>query len=223
MAEGRRERMRNKIRSRGIDGLPPHEIIEFLLYPFVPRKDTSPLARTLLYEFGGLDNLLKASEEELLSIPGMPKNAALTFPLYKPLVDGANRLNSLNKQKGVKDADQIGKYCLKLLENCYNERIIAIYVNENEKILGQKVISDGTTARAKIDFNKIAKGAILLDAKGVVIAHNHPGGGLFASLDDIEVTDRLEEHLSNIGIRLLDHIIVGDKEVISILRSKKDE
>lgn len=222
MAEGRRERMRNKIRSRGIDGMPPHELVEFLLYPFVPRKDTSPLARTLLFEFGGLDNLLNSTEEDLLSIPGMPKNAALTFPLYKPIVENANKLNISNRSKFVKDASQIGAYCRKLLENCFNERIIAIYVNENEKILGQKLISDGTTSRAIMDFNKISKGAILYDAKGVIVAHNHPGGALFPSQDDSIVTKNLEEHLRLLGIKLLDHFIVSDKDVFSIMRGKID-
>lgn len=221
MAEGRRERMRNKVRTHGIEGLPPHEIVEFLLYPFVPRKDTSPLAKALLNELGGLDNLLKATEEELLSFPGMPKMAALTFPLYKPLVESANTLNTRNRNKCTKDSSQASKYCINLLKNCYNERVIAIYLDTNEKILGQKIISEGTINRAKIDFTNISKGAILYNAKRVIIAHNHPNGGMFPSTDDLLVTNSLKEYLEKLDIKLLDHFIICGDEAISIVRGRK--
>ena len=223
MAEGRRERMRDKIRVRGIEGMAPHEIVEFLLYPFVPRKDTSPLARTLLFEFGGLDNLLNAKEEELLTIPSMPKMAAITFPLYKSIVESANALNERNRTRSANDYSQLANYCVRLLKNCYNERLIAIYVNDNEKIIGQKVIADGTSSRLDMDFNKIAKGAILLDAKSVALAHNHPNGVKEASTDDLYLTEKLKAHLSNLGIRLLDHLIVCGEEVVSIYRLPKEE
>lgn len=221
MAEGRRERMRLKIRSHGVDGLPAHELVEFLLYPFIPRKDTSSLAKTLLKEFGGLDELFNATEDELSAVPGMPKMASLTFPLYKQMIENANILNHTNYYKGAKDSCQMGLYCSKLLENCYEERVIAVYCNNNEKIIGQKVISKGNSTNSIIDFNLISKFAILYGATGVVIAHNHPGGTLVPSLEDKMVTEKLSAYLKNLKIRLLDHFIVSEKGIYSLFNSGK--
>ena len=223
MAEGRRERMRNKIRSRGVDGLPPHEVVEFLLYPFVPRKDTSPLAKTLLAEFGGLDRLFDASEDQLLSIPGMPKMAALTFPQYKRLISKAEMTSIKNRIKDVKDPMQLGKYCVKLLENCVNERVVAIYLDANQRIIEQKIISDGNNTSSKVDFVTISKGAILYNAKYVVITHNHPNGSLIASTDDNIITQNLKRHLEQLGVILLEHVIVSGPDFINIIRSVEIE
>lgn len=221
MAEGRRERMRNKIRSRGIEGLPPHEVVEFLLYPFILRKDTSPLAKTLLAEFGGLDRLFDASEEELLSIPGMPKMAALTFPQYKRLISKAELVSTKNRIKEVKDPTQLGKYCVKLLENCVNERVIAIYLDANQRIIEQKVIADGTNSDCNVDFFAVSKGAILYHAKYVVLTHNHPNGSLVISSNDKSVTKNLGYHLETIGVELLEHVIVSGSTFINVIRNSK--
>lgn len=221
MAEGRRERMRNKIRSRGVDGLPPHEVVEFLLYPFVPRKDTSPLAKTLLAEFGGLDRLFDASEEQLLSIPGMPKMAALTFPQYKRLISKAEMVAVKNRIKDVKDPLQLGRYCVKLLKNCVNERVIAIYLDANQRIVEQKVIFDGTNSSSQVDFVAVSKGAILYNAKYVVLTHNHPNGSLIASQEDYTATRALKKHLEPLGIELLEHVIVSGPNFINLIRDVK--
>ena len=221
MAEGRRERMRNKIRSRGIEGLPPHEVVEFLLYPFLPRKDTSPLAKTLLNEFGGVDNLFSAREEDLLRIPGMPKMAALTFPIYKELIERAKLDSVMNKNIQVNSPSQVGNYCIRLLDGCRNERVIAIFSNSLGNVLGQKIISDGDSSGSVIDFNLVLRGALNFNAKCVVLSHNHPNGSLKPSSDDLRVTDNLKTFLENVGITLIDHIIVAEGEYVSILRDNK--
>ena len=76
MAEGRRERIRKRIRQEGVDGLFPHELLEYMLYPYIPRKDTAGIARALLAEFGSLHGVFTAKESRLASVKGMTATAA---------------------------------------------------------------------------------------------------------------------------------------------------
>ena len=86
MAEGRRQRVRAKVAKAGIQILAPHEQLEFFIYPFLPRRDTVPIARQLLAVFGSVNNVLGAPYEELIKIKGMPRLAARTLSLLREIV-----------------------------------------------------------------------------------------------------------------------------------------
>ncbi|MBQ8178259.1 MAG: RadC family protein [Clostridia bacterium] len=212
MAEGRRERMREKIRARGAQGLPPHEIIEFMLYPFIPRKDTSPLAKELLKEFKSLDGILEAKEDELLRVKGMPKMAAVTFPMYKELIKVAYEENVLKKEQKIANSKDAGNFCAKLLYYSSVEKVAVVYLNNLDKILGYDIISEGSTTETHFDAKKICKGAVFYQASGIIITHNHPSGNMMPSDEDVSCTQRIQKQLEPLGIKLMDHVIVsGDR------------
>lgn len=216
MSEGRRERMRDKIRSRGVYGLPPHEVVEFLLYPFIPRKDTSPLAKALLKQFGGLDGIFDASEEELLLVKGMTKMAAVTFPLYKDLIKVAYSEHALKKEHKIANSNDAGSFCTKLLYYSRVEKIAAIYLDSLSKVLGYEIISEGDTTGTNFDIKKICKGGVINQAAGVIITHNHPGGNMMPSDEDIITTKKIQSQLEPLGIKLMDHIIVNGDNYYSM-------
>ncbi len=216
MAEGRRERMRDKIRSRGASGLPPHEVIEFMLYPFIPRKDTSPLAKALLKEFGSMDGILEAKEEELLRVSGMPKMAAVTFPMYKDLIKVAYEENVLKRERKIANSKDAGNFCSRLLYYSVVEKMAVIYINSIDKILGYDIVSEGSTTETHFDAKKICKGAIFNQASGIILTHNHPSGNMMPSDEDISCTQGIQKQLEPLGIRLIDHIIVSGERYYSM-------
>lgn len=73
---GHRERMRSRYQKTGLSGFQPHEIIELILYASIPKKDVNPLAHTLINRFGSVGGVLSASEEELMSVPGVGKHTS---------------------------------------------------------------------------------------------------------------------------------------------------
>lgn len=75
--DGHRSRMRDRIRKSGLGSMQPHEILEYLLFPFVPRKDTNEIAHALIDRFSSFGGVLNASEEDLQKVSGMTENAAL--------------------------------------------------------------------------------------------------------------------------------------------------
>ena len=75
--DGHRDRLREKIVSAGIESLQPHEILEFLLFAFIPRKDTNAIAHELINTFGSFADVLSTDVDRLMAVKGMTKNAAI--------------------------------------------------------------------------------------------------------------------------------------------------
>ena len=75
--EVHRERFKERVLKEGLENFQNHEILEFLLYPFIPRKDTNPIAHKLMDRFGSFHNVLNASVEDLEKVEGVTHSAAL--------------------------------------------------------------------------------------------------------------------------------------------------
>ncbi len=83
---GHRERMRNRFLAAGFDNFQPHEVLEVLLYEFIPVRDTNPLGHALIEHFGSVENVLTASPEELTKVPGIGKKTAERISQIYPMV-----------------------------------------------------------------------------------------------------------------------------------------
>lgn len=96
MHEGHRDRMRERILLSGIESLQPHEVLEYLLYHAIPRKDTNGIAHELISKFGSLNGVLNADYDALLDVNGMTANAALLLTSLK----GVFRMYASGDKKG---------------------------------------------------------------------------------------------------------------------------
>ena len=82
--DGHRDRMREKL-LKNPDSLSDHELLEILLYQFIPRKNTNEIAHNVLQYFGSMENLIKADAKEILAIPGIGKNTASGITLFSAI------------------------------------------------------------------------------------------------------------------------------------------
>ncbi len=89
------------------------------------------------------------------------------------------------------------------------EAFVAFYLDTRNKVISREIISVGTLDAAIIHPREVFRTAIMRNAASVVIAHNHPSGGLSPSNDDIEITKQLTKAGELIGIQLIDHVIVS--------------
>lgn len=96
MHEGHRDRMRERILLSGIESLQPHEVLEYLLYHAIPRKDTNGIAHELISKFGSFNGVLNADYDALLDVNGMTANAALLLTSLK----GVFRMYASGDKKG---------------------------------------------------------------------------------------------------------------------------
>lgn len=97
------------------------------------------------------------------------------------------------------------------------EKFVSFYINRNYRLLGQKMVSQGGMSKTVVDPREIFKEAILLNASAVILAHNHPGGGIEPSSQDLELTRELVEAGKLFRIPVAEHVIVGNKKEAGII------
>lgn len=179
--------------------------------------DREWITELLLQEFGSLKGVLEAREEQLRKVDGVGRRTAVTIRTVIPLVRLWERTN-------MEEADRIGnsreaeRYCKSLLEGLRNERFYAICLNAQCKILGQRKISEGSLSEVHAYPRIVMETALNYNAHSVLLCHNHPGGTNLPSCEDILSTKLLQKMLHNVGILVLDHIIVSGQEAYSMVQ-----
>ena len=108
-----------------------------------------------------------------------------------------------------------GAFFVKLLGDEPVERMVALYLDAKIRPVSFQYLAHGTVDQAAVYPGEIAKGALLANASGVVIAHNHPSGDLEFSPQDLALTNRVRAALKTVDIRLHDHILVGESGTAS--------
>ncbi len=210
---GHRERMRKLVREKGLDALAPHQVIEFLLFTAIPRKDTKQIAYALLNKFGSMEGILNAAEQELKSVSGMTENAVV---LIKYLPDFFNYYQKLRfKERPVLSPQDILPYLLTLFDKETEEVLYLICLDIKQRLIHSDLIAEGNSISVQSSAKKIVETAMRHRAKRVIIAHNHPSEILSPSEEDIKSTFALNSLLDSLDIKLLDHIIIGNRSAYS--------
>jgi len=99
---------------------------------------------------------------------------------------------------------------LAFLKDSDREQFVVLLLNTNHEVIGYNVVSIGTLNASLVHMREVFKPAILCNAHAIMCAHNHPTGKTFPSNEDIEITKQLIEAGKLLGIKVLDHIIIGD-------------
>lgn len=214
--EGHRARMRARFFAESdFDGFTEHEILEFVIGYLQPRKNMNETAHRLMDKFGSLSRVFDARPEELMQVEGVgPLMAAFIKTQCALLrVYMQEKYSVISEQSFEED---LTRYIDTLFLGYTSERVFMISLNNANRILHKRMLCEGACNRVSIDINEIIREAILVNASSVILAHNHPTGIAVASNEDLEVTRLVEEALSLINVRLLDHIIVAGGRHISI-------
>ena len=217
---GHRERVRKDIIRNGFDeNTPPHKILEFLLFYCISRKDTNPLAHKLIDRFGSISGLLDAPLEEIAAVEGMGESSALLIKSILPIAR-IYYVEKANETPSFTSIDEIGEYALKQYIGITTERAAVIAFDGKGKLLGFEFLLDGDISSVGISLRDTVARLIKLNAVSAVLVHNHPSGIAVPSPTDAAVTQKLSETLANSGIYLIDHIIVGFNDFVSMAQSK---
>ncbi len=208
MAEGHRQRMRERFYKEGIDNFEPHEALEMLLYFTIPRKDTNALAHSLIEHFGSFHGVLEANREDLLKFGLTPTTTA-----HLNMMPGFLNYYMQSHASGTPhfpDCTAIGNYAVNKLGERTNEVFGVLCLNIHRKFINFEIITEGAVSSATVNARKVAECALRNNAAKVVIMHNHPGGSLSPSKDDCDLTEHLFAVLHSIDVGLVDHIIVAN-------------
>ncbi|MBW9310182.1 DNA repair protein RadC [Fusobacterium nucleatum] len=222
-SQGHRERIKEKFLKNGIDGFAEYEILELLLTYCIPRKDTKPIAKELLNKFKSLDNIFKADFDKLSAIDGLGKNSIAFLKLIGDLPSIIYKDELKNKKLVDKETLKISNkdILLKYLRNKIGyeeiEKFYVLYLSSSNEVIEFEENSVGTLDRSSVYPREIYKKIINLNAKSIILAHNHPSDNITPSKCDIELTNEIAKGLKNFGALLIEHIIITKNSYFSFL------
>lgn len=213
-AEGHRARLRARYRKSGEGALQDYELLELLLTFAIPRRDTKLLAKKLLERFGRLGGVLEADSVSLEQVDGVGPQAATLISLIRPLA--TRLLTEAPKQKTLlRSTGEASAYFRAKLKGLPEEEVHVAFVNSKNAVTATECLQRGTVDQSVVYVRKVVERVLANKASGFILAHNHPSGDPTPSQHDVELTQALSAASAAVGVRFLDHLIVGDSEPFS--------
>ena len=209
------ERPREKLLQRGADALTDAELLAIFLRTGTKGMTAIDLAYNLLTEFGSLRNLFNASLDEFCSAKGI--GPAKYVHLQAVLEMSKRHLaETLEKKDVISSPDETRQYLKQQLRDRPYEVFAALFLDNRHQIIKFEELFRGTIDGASVYPREVVKQALKHNAAALIIAHNHPSGVAEPSSADEHITLRLRDALALVDIRLLDHFIIGDGDIISL-------
>lgn len=209
------ERPREKLLLLGRESLSHAELLAILIGVGIPGKSALDIARDALIHFKGLRHLLGADLKSLLTFPGLgPSKIAR---LFAALELGRRYLQTSIEHHGIIDGAQDAKAFLSASLRDHKQEVFAcLFLNNKHHVIQFEKLFHGSINSAAIYPREVVKRALHYNASAVIAAHNHPSGIAEPSRSDVEITTQLSKALALVDIRLLDHLIIGDVQVVSL-------
>ncbi len=209
------DRPRERLARLGAAALSSEELLALLLGSGTRGQSALDRARQILAVHGGLPGLASLSEAELVAEKGIKRARsgaiAAALEIGRRLAAKPLAARDLFNEPGL-----VKEYLRRARGDGVQERTGALYLNaRNRLIRDDPEIYRGTLDRAVVEPREILKRALLANAAGVVLYHNHPSGDPTPSREDREFTRRLAAAAESVGVRLLDHVVVGRGGAVS--------
>jgi len=218
--DGHRKRMQRRFAEKGIDSFAPHEILEMVLYQVIPFKDTNALAHELLKRYGSFAAVLNAPKEELVQFKGIGEAGAVYLNML-PEFFKVYQCDFLKKSSRLSSSQDVINFVVPLLKNNVNEEVHVVCTDAQRNYISMKMIRQGSPAKVEVSVREIAQYAMNSRARGIIIAHSHPGGATQPSSADLQFTKVLYDTLMSLNIILLEHVIVSRDDFYSFFREGK--
>ncbi|MDO6682037.1 MULTISPECIES: DNA repair protein RadC [unclassified Oceanobacter] len=208
------ERPREKLLAQGAASLSDAELLAIFLRTGVKGKSAVDLSRELLAEFGGLRPLLMASEKRFCQPLGL---GSAKFALLQAVLEMARRHLAEQLQKGdaLTSPELTRRYLSAQIRDLDHEVFACLFLDNQNRVIQYKELFQGTIDGASVYPREVVKQALAYGAAAVIFTHNHPSGVAEPSRADRHITDKLQQALGLVDIRVLDHIVVGDGEEVS--------
>ena len=196
--------IRNKCRNLGPEALTDTELLSLLL------RSNTETADTLLMLHDGsrnIGNLMKLSGSELLDVKGIGPNAAIELDCIREL--SKRMWNVPMERPSAKSPSEVARHFsdMRFLDR---EELRIAFLDLRCRIASEMTMTIGTVNSSLVNVREILIEALKRKAMGIIIVHNHPSGEPLPSDADISVTEKLNDGANAIGIKLYDHVIIGE-------------
>lgn len=209
------ERPREKLLQRGPQSLSDAELLAIFLRTGVRGKTAVDLARDLLTEYGGLRALLEAGQPRFCEGNGLGE--AKYAQLQAVLEMGRRHLfDTLKRGDALGNPDDTRRFLQARLRHYPYEVFACLFLDNRHRVIEFQELFRGTIDGASVYPRGVVRQALTVNAAAVIFAHNHPSGVAEPSNADYQLTRRLREALGLVDIRVLDHLVIGDGQTVSL-------
>lgn len=213
------ERPYEKCEKYGAHVLSDAELLAVIIKTGTRNKRSVELALEILQlcgEKGSLDALYGLTASQLMKISGIGRVKAIQILCVLELSKRIHQSGS-ETEGDFNSPEQIAGYYMEKMRHYRQEHLILLMLNTKNRKIGDMVLSKGSVNAAMISPRDIFLEALRHEAVNIILIHNHPSGDPTPSTEDIEVTLKVSGLGQTLGIRLLDHIIIGDRIYRSLL------
>lgn len=210
----REERPREKLLQRGPQALSDAELLAIFLRTGTRGKTAVDIARDLLGRFDGLRGFLNAPQLEVCREIGVGE---AKYVMLQAALEVGRRHLAERMQRGtaLESTDDTRRFLQAQLRDRQHEVFCCLFLDNRHRVLAFEELFRGTLNGTAVYPREIVKRALHHNAAAVILVHNHPSGVAEPSRQDEMLTERLKESLEMLEIRLLDHLVVGDGEIVS--------
>lgn len=167
---GHRARLRKRLAAGEGDALLDHELVEYLLALAIPRRDTKPLAKRLLREFGGIGAVLTADWESLIRVPGMGETSIAALKIAQAAALRLLRA-PIEEQPVLGSWQALLDYLRADMAHLLTERVRVLHLNGRNQLIRDEVMSEGSVDQAAIYTREVVKRALELGSSGLILVH----------------------------------------------------
>lgn len=214
-----RDRVKDKFLKEGFAAFTDYEVLELVLYYSIPQGDVNPIAHMLIDKFKTPSAVFDASVEQLCEVKGIKKHTATLIKMIPALAGYYTSLSSREK-KFIQTSQDAGQFVCSMI-GCEKREVFAIIcLDTQRRILAFEIVDEGTVSQANVHPRKVVACALKHNASAVILAHNHPSSGAYASENDRLLTAQLCNILEGMDIEVIDHIIsVSTEKFVSMADS----
>lgn len=209
------ERPREKLLAHGAGHLSDSELLAIFLRTGTAERPVMDLARHLLEQFGGLRSLAGASATAFCRINGL---GTAKFAQLQASMEMARRVLDEPMRTGdpLTSPEDTRRYLKLRLVTRQHEVFACLFLDNRHRVIRYEELFQGTIDGAAVYPREVVRRALDYNAAALILAHNHPSGDAEPSSADISLTRRLKDALALIDVRVLDHMVVGHEQVISL-------
>jgi len=212
------ERPRERLLSKGAQALSDAEVVAVLLRSGCAGRSAIDLARDLLSARGGIGGLLG------LSAAGM-RRRGLGDAKAASILAALEMACRLSRAKlcdcmPLAEPTAVARYLALRFSRPDQEVVGALFLDLRSRLLGEREVFRGSLSRVAVEPRPILREALVRSAAGVVLFHTHPSGDASPSAEDLAFTKRFGEAGEIVGIRLVDHLVLGSANQLVSLRQR---
>ncbi len=209
------ERPREKLLQRGAAALSDAELLAIFLRTGTRGMSAIDLACHLLNEFSSLRNLFAADLDTFCRAKGV---GTAKYVQLQAVLEMSQRYlaETISRQDTISSPQDTRLYLKSRLRHKTHEVFAALFLDNRHQVIKFEELFQGTIDGASVYPREVVKKALQYNAAAMIVAHNHPSGIAEPSLADESITRRLKEALGLVDIRLLDHLVIGDDEIVSL-------